>query len=156
MRFWPGRGSKSPASQEPVTDLDAIVCEPIRFRYEGKIHLLKVVGLDTFLAFSNAQHQLMKAVADDEIKLSAADLGKKYLSVIQPLCPTLKLEDIMSMEQVQIAALYQLVIDMISGQVDLGPGTEKKKRSRLPIYDTVERSSSPNAPENSDGPPLQH
>ena len=146
MRFWPARTQ----AEGPVADLDAIVADPVPFRFKGKIHILKPIELDNFLRFANAQAEIMRTTGDKESKISTEELAKRYHRVFSAVCDTITVKDVMSMEQVQIAALYQLVIDMVTGQVDMGDG--KKKRQKIPLYDIVRASSSPNAPENSDGP----
>lgn len=135
MKLWPAR-SKAIRDEGPVADLDAIVSDPVSFRFKGKIHVLKPIDLKDFLKFTNAQASLMRSANDPEKRLSAKELAEQYLSVISPLCDTITLDHIMEMEQVQIAALYQLVIDMVTGQVDTGDG--KKKRAKLQIYDIVQ------------------
>ena len=134
MKLWPARSKAQ--RQGPIADLDAIVEEPVYFRFKGKIHTLNPVALDEFLKFTNAQNDLMKSLASTDEKLTAEDLAHKYLAVIEPLCPSITYDLLMSMEQVQVAALYQLVIDMVTGQVDMGSG--KKKRQKVDIYNTAQ------------------
>lgn len=146
MKMWPAR---SKASDGPVQDLDAIVAEPVSFRFKGKIHTLKPFSLAEFLKFTNAQSALMNLLKDEDTLISSNDLAKKYLAVIGSVCDSITLEDILAMEQVQVAALYQLVIDMVTGQVQQSDG--KKKRQKLQIYDSVQHSSSQSALGNSVG-----
>lgn len=136
-----------------MADLDALVAEPVRFRYGGKIHELKPMSLEQFLRFSNAQSALMSSVNEDG-PMTARALAEKYHRVISSVCDTISLEDIMGMEQVQVAALYQLVIDLVTGQVQTGDS--KKKRRKLEIYESVPLSSSQSAPANSDGRSENH
>ncbi len=145
--LWPARSQK--IDDGPVADLDAIIAEPVPFRFKGKIHTLKVIDLEHFLRYTNAQSNLMKAASDQGNPMTAKELAQKYFEVINPLCETISIIDIMSMEQVQIAALYQLITDLVTGQVDLGEG--KKKRQKIPIYDIARASSSQNVPVNSGG-----
>lgn len=145
MKMWPTR---SQASDGPVADLDAIVAEPVSFRFKGKIHTLKPFSLAEFLKFTNAQNDLLASFKDD-VSLTPQALADRYHKVISSVCSSISVDDIMSMEQVQVAALYQLVIDMVTGQVDQGDG--KKKRKKIEIYDSVGPSSSLSALGNSDG-----
>ena len=146
-KFWPTR-SKAVSDTEPVTDLDAIVAEPVPFRFKGKIHFLKPFSLEEFLKFTNAQTRLTNSLSSTE-QISPKELAEKYHSVISSVCDTITVQDILSMEQAQVAALYQLVIDLVTGQVDIGDG--KKKRKKLDLYDSARASSLPNAPPNSGG-----
>lgn len=146
-KLWP---SRTKHIDGPVADLDAIVAVPVPFRFKGKIHELKPFSLAEFFKFMNAKVSL-ENVLTGAAPPTPRDLAKQYHGVVSAVCDTITVEDILSMEQVQIAALYQLIIDMVTGQVDLGEG--KKKRLRLDLYDSGQPLSLPNAPENSDGPP---
>lgn len=140
MKLWPARTQAKQV--EPVCDLDAILAEPVAFRWNGTIHYLKPMQLDEFLKYSNAQSKLMAEVSS-ETKLDPNTLIQRYHAVISSVCDTISVEDIKSMSQAQVAALYQLVIDLVTGQVVV-PGDSKKKRLKLPLYESVEVSSSPN------------
>lgn len=146
MKLWPSRTNAR--AVEPVTDLDAIVAEPVPFRFGGKIHFIKPVLLDEFLKFSNAQATFSNKMNDD-VLLTPTGLAEQYHKVISSVCDTISLKDVLKMEQAQVAALYQLVLDAVTGQVDTGDG--KKKRKKVQIYDSAQRSSLPSAPESSDG-----
>lgn len=135
MKLWPTR-TKAAKEVEPVTDLDVIVSEPVPFRYKGKIHYLKPMQLDEFLKFTNAQAHLMDAIRKDDVTLTGVQLAERYFAVISSVCDTIVLDDILNMEQAQVAALYQLVIDLVTGQVDHGDG--KKKRLKLPLFESVQ------------------
>ena len=147
MKLWPARTKKT--AGVPITDLDAIIAEPVYFQLKGKIHELQPMSLESFLKFTNAQAALMNLAKEDG-PMTAKSLANKYLSVISSVCSTITIDDILEMEQVQVAALYQLVIDLVTGQVDLGEG--KKKRLKIPIYEYAQASSLQNVPESSDGP----
>lgn len=144
MKIWPARSNKSKV-EEPIADLDAIISQSVAFKYKGKIHSLKPMTLEEFLKFTNAQASLVNLLKDDK-SITPKGLAESYHSVISAVCDTITIEDILDMEQVQIAALYQLVIDLVTGQVDMGDG--KKKRQKLDIYDYGPDSLSPSAHEN--------
>jgi hypothetical protein len=154
LKLWPARTKAQAPKDVPVTDLDAIVAEPVYFKYHGKIHRVEPVTFEDFLKFTNAQSELFSSNRNNE-KMTPEQLVARYYSVISSLCKTVSLEDIRSMEQVQIAALYQLIMDMVTGQVKLEDG-KKKTRQKIQLYESVERSSLPNAPESSDGQSKQH
>jgi hypothetical protein len=149
VKLWPTRTKQT----APITDLDAIVAETVSFKYRGKVHQLKPMSLEQFLKFTNAQSELLASVNEDRL-LTAKDLAEKYLGVISSVCDTITLDDILAMEQVQVAALYQLVIDLVTGQVDLGDS--KKKREKIPIYSFGQVSSSPSVPESLVGQSESH
>ncbi len=147
-KLWPSRTQAQDIG--PISDLDAIVADPIPFRFKGKIHILKPIALDDFLRFSNAQAEILRA-ANAEVRMSVDDLAFKYHRLFSSVCDTITIDDVKGMAQVQIAALYQLIQDMFMGQVDMGDG--KKKRQKIPIYDIARASSWQNVPANSDGQP---
>lgn len=153
MKLWPARSKFK--DLEPVADLDAIVAEPVTFRYQGKIHSVKPIRLDEFLKFTNAQSKLMEELKGEENRMTPRQLAERYHSVVNAVCDTLTIDDILTMEQAQVAALYQLVIDMVTGQVKLD-GSQKKSRQKIPIYESVQPLSSPSVPENSDGQLKEH
>ncbi len=145
-KLWPARTQAQDIG--PISDLDAIVADPIPFKFKGKVHWLKPIALEDFLRFSNAQAEILRA-AHSETKMSVDELAFKYHRIFSSVCDTITVDDVKCMAQVQIAALYQLIQDMFMGQVDLGDG--KKKRQKIPIYDIARASSWQNAPANSDG-----
>lgn len=122
MKLWPAR-TKSKVDV-PVTDLDAIVSESVPFRFQGRIHELKPISLAEYLKFLNAMTEMNAAFQDKEAAtpMTARDLAAKYHAVISAVCDSITLDDVMKMEQAQVAALYQLVIDQVTGQVDQGDG----------------------------------
>lgn len=140
-KLWPARTMKHP--DDPVTDLDAIIAKPVHFQLKGKMHRLEPIVLEDFLKFTNAQASLMRAMSDKETKLSVRELAEKITAVFASVCSTLTVDDVLGMEQAQVAALFQLVMDHVTGQVDFGDG--KKKRAKIPIYDIARASSLPNA-----------
>lgn len=149
MKLWPARTNQKKSDVEVVTDLDAMLSEPVPFRFNKKVHYLKPVELGAFLKFTNARIALTEEKKDGS-PLTKDELVKRYHDVISSVCDSISYEDIYHMSQTQVAALYQLVIDMITGQVDLGDG--KKKRRRADIYNYAEPSSSQNAVSSSAGP----
>ncbi len=149
-KLWPARTKHT---EGPVADLDAIVADPVDFRFKGKRHRLKPFTLAEYLKFVSAKVVLETAISGTN-PVTPRELADSYHRVIASVCDSITVEDIMQMEQVQVAALYQLVIDMVTGQVDTGDG--KKKRMRMDLYASVQPSSSPSVPESLDGTPKPH
>lgn len=146
MKLMPAR-----SSTDVVTDLDAIISESVSFRFNGKIHQIRPISLESFLKFSNAETKLMAGLKDEAILKSPKELATRYFEMISSVCDSITLEDIQGMEQAQVAALFQLVLDVVTGQVDMGEG--KKKRKKLPIYESAAPSFLPSARESLVGPP---
>ncbi len=138
LNLMPAR-ARAKQPEGPIADLDEIIARPVPFRFAGKIHQLDPITTEDFLLFSNAQAELMRAMQDKETPISAKDLAIKIHRVFGSVCKSLTLADVESMQQAQVAALYQLVLDMVTGQVDFGEG--KKKRQKIPLYDIAQASS---------------
>jgi hypothetical protein len=61
-------------------------------------------------------------------KISAGELLTAYAEVIGAMCPEITKDHINCMTQAQVGALFQLVLDCISGRV----GSEKKNTVAAP------------------------
>jgi len=144
MKLWPARSKHV----DPVVDLDNLIAEKIAFKFKGKIHYLKPISLEEFLRFTNKNSEFLTSLKDDK-EISAKELAMGYLGVINTVCESIGLDDIEEMEQAQIAALYQLIVDTVTGSVETGEG--KKKRLRLPIYHSKQATSLQNAAGSLDG-----
>jgi hypothetical protein len=148
-KLWPARTNKV---EGPVADLDAIVSDPVPFKFDGEIHVLKPFSVQDYLRYVNAKIQLETKITGGSI--TPDQLVESYHAVISAVCSTITIAHIRKMQQVQVAALYQLVIDMVTGQVDTGE--DKKKRKRIDLYESVRPLSSLSAAENLDGLPKRH
>lgn len=140
---------KKKASVEVITDLDAIVNDSIHFRYKGRIHEIKPISLEAFLKFTQANTAFLANMGGEK-DITPDQLVNEYQSLISSVCSTITRQDIEDAEHAQLAALYQLIVDAVTGQVDKGDG--KKKRVRLPIYEYAEQSSSLNVQTATVGP----
>lgn len=138
-----------PKANGPIADLDAIVAEAVPFKFQGRLHFIKPITLREFLKFTQANADFHARLTSDS-KLTADELASEYEKVIQSVCDSITKKHILSMEQAQVAALYQLIIDAVTGQVAT-PDEGKKKRVKIPIYDFAQVSFWPNAPESSVG-----
>lgn len=112
---------KAKKAPKVVTDLDAIVRDPIAITLHGKTHTIKPVLVEEFFALSNALAIVKELGLRDKLTLDEVIDG--YYGVIYAVCPTITREDIRACSQSQIAALLKLVIEHVSG----GLTDEKKK-----------------------------
>jgi len=133
-----------------IVDLDAIIAEPVYFKWNGKIHEIKPITVKEFLKYANANSKLLSSLQSDD-KQPWETLASQYHSVIASVCDTISIDDVLKMEQPQVAALYQLIVDRITGTVDLGNG-KKKTRLRLPIYKSMREALSRKDASSSGGP----
>lgn len=154
MRIMPARSQKMPVSV--VVDLDAIVSNPIAFRWKGRAHEIRPITVKEYFNFTNAKIDFDQTISSDK-SLGWESLAIKYYQIISSVCDSITVEDIKDMQHAQVAALYQLVLDKILGISDpeYDPETgevKKKSRTRLPIYETSESDQSSQRPAySSDG-----
>ena len=112
---------KAKKAPKVVTDLDAIVRDPIAITLHGKTHTIKPVLVEEFFALSNALAIVKELGLRDKLTLDEVIDG--YYGVIYAVCPTITREDIRACSQSRIAALLKLVIEHVSGGL-----TDEKKR----------------------------
>lgn len=148
--MWGKKAARDSANQAVDTDLDALLSEEVTFRFNGRVHKIKPISLAEFLKWTQAHTSLMDSIKSDQEIITPKMLAEKYHEVISAVCDSITVADVESMEQAQIAALYQLVIDKMTGQVPTSDGV-KKKRMRIDLYNSGRPSSSPNSAPASGG-----
>lgn len=110
-----------------VSDLDAMVANPIAFRLHGKVHHLRPVTTKEFFAYSNALISLDRLKEDS--KISDEEILDTYLRLIQAVCDTIDREDVRKMTHAQAGALIKLIIDHVTGRVHAPePATEEEQK----------------------------
>ena len=105
-----------------VADLDAIKSEPVGFYLFEKLHIIKPLNVEEFMGYVDEYVNLMDLKNRTEV--SAEELIEKYYRCFSKVIKTLTIDDVKNMSQQQCAALYELVMDTITGKVFT---TEKKK-----------------------------
>lgn len=117
-----------------VADLDRLESHSVGFRLHGKTHIIRPVKVKEFYATiaklaSFAELQKSEKLTDDE-------LNTRYLELIQMLCDTVTLKDIQDCSRPQIAGLFQLIVDSITGKAHaVGEALElpEKKSPQNPL-----------------------
>lgn len=134
--FWTKKKKKLRAlpAGGPIVDLDAISRDPVPFQFEGVVHFISPISVEEFLHFTNANAAFMERLKSEK-PLTSEELVESYAGVIGSVCPTIEAAHIARMEQAQVAALYQLVIDTVTGRVKTAEA--EKKTARLGIYEQV-------------------
>lgn len=134
--FWKKKSKRLRAldTSGPIVDLDAISRDPVPFRFEGKTHFISPISVEEFLRFTNANAAFIERLKSEK-PLTSDELVESYAGVIGSVCPTIEAAHIARMEQAQVAALYQLVIDTVTGRVKTAEA--EKKTARLGIYEQV-------------------
>lgn len=106
-----------------VADLDALVADPVAFRFGGQTHVIQPITTLEFYRFLNAYYDAMETVKSSESK--PAEVKKAVHGVIESVCKTITRSHIDAMTQPQLHALIKLIIDVVAGRTD--PEEEKKK-----------------------------
>jgi hypothetical protein len=110
--------------RELVSDLDKILVEKVSFKLHGKIHTIAPLTAAQFFQYSNALNDLHAS----EKKMGAEELVNKYHALAHPIVPTIEKSDIAKCTQQQIAGLFRLLIDSVTGyRKDPQVLDEKKK-----------------------------
>jgi hypothetical protein len=97
-----------------VADLDKLIAEPVAFRFGGKTHLIKPMSTSEFFSVT-AKLGKMEELRSKE-NLEVKELIDAYYGLFSAMCTSLKRSDIESMSQVQVGALFQLMLDCIMGR----------------------------------------
>lgn len=113
---------KQEKNVEVVSDLDAIDSEPIGFRFQGRVHVIKPITAGQLLRVYEGFHQLDRLIASKEV--TAEELVDSYAKLFGSVCETITRKDVEEMSQAQAGALFALVFDTVTGRSQ----AEKKKR----------------------------
>jgi len=113
MRLWPAR---SKHTAELVADFDALSSEPISFRLNGKIHQIKPINTAEFFKYANAYAKLMQMLDEKRTTIHPRELIERYFEVFSSVCDSITMADIENSNNAQMAGLFQLIIDTVSGR----------------------------------------
>lgn len=106
-----------------VTDLDAILADPVAFRFNGKTHYIRAVTTKEFYQFMDSYQGIVDTLNDPMATRGA--IVKSAHSVVSSVCDSITLDDVMQMNHLQVKALFKLIIQSVSGsEIEID---EKKK-----------------------------
>ena len=108
-----------------VSDLDAMVANPVAFRLHGKVHRMRPITVKEFFAVSNALLSLERLKSDD--RLTDEQIIDLYFQIIHSVCDSVTKNDIKSMTHAQAGALIQLIVDHVTGRAHVPIPDEQKK-----------------------------
>lgn len=114
-RLMPSRQKYTEAANNAVADLDAILVEPVSFKLHGKIHIIKPLDVQQFMLLTKAIIDFQELQSKDAI--TPSELIDRYYSLMNGVCPSIKRKDIEDMTHQQVAALYDLVMNTITGKI---------------------------------------
>lgn len=115
------------ASGVLVTDLDALIETPVKFRLHGKDHILNPISTINFLKVVSNLQELMELKEDEKAveKFQTEDFINRYYNLFHVVCDTITKKDIGDMTHAQAGALVSIVVEHIQGKTHLD--VEKKK-----------------------------
>jgi len=108
-----------------VADLDRMISDPVGFRFQGKIHVIKPMTQEVFLRAASAfakMDQMRKDPVYDPEKLIAV-----YVDLFNKVCDTIGENEIRSMTDAQRGAVVQQIVDCITGRAH---ADEDKKKTQ--------------------------
>lgn len=114
-------------SDNVVADLDAITQDTVNFKLNGKIHEIKPLSTKEFLVYTNALSKLWELKEKDVV--GPDELIDKYYDMVYSIVPSITKEDIGSMNQQKIGALFQLILDTVSGRTQVLTRQEAQKKT---------------------------
>jgi len=114
-KIMPTRKSSKKSGSVLVADLDSMVTKTVTFKVHGKMHEIPPLSVEEFMVFT-ARYSEVMALQQKE-KVTPAELIDAYYMMVNSVCKTISKEDIKSMSQNQVAALYQLMVDVFTGKV---------------------------------------
>lgn len=133
MAFWrkqfkPAR-SAAAGVDSVVRDLDALIAEPIPFRFSGEVHFIEPITTASLLILLDKFARFDKIARDKA--LSVEHLVDSYLEIFSAACPTIKKHHVENMNQAQASALFQLIFDSCTGRAQSERVERKKKLKEL-------------------------
>jgi len=106
--------SQSRVQKEMVSDLDAIIQKTITFRLLGRVHEIRPISTKSYLEYINALAAVIQL--SDQDKVTPTELIQKYHALVSSVVDSISLSDVESMTQAQVGALFQLIMDTITGK----------------------------------------
>jgi len=115
QKLRPARQKYTESATNAVADLDAMLVEPVSFKLHNKIHLLRPLNVEQFMVLSMALVDIVELQKKQSI--SPDELVDKYYALVSSACDTVSKNDIRDMSQQQVSALFNLIIETITGKV---------------------------------------
>lgn len=126
-KFLPTRqDSKAKSAAVMVADLDAMTTKPVSFRLLGRVHTIEPLTVQQFIGFAAAYADVLK-MQDQEV-VTPAQMVDSYFNLVSSVCKSITKADIQKMSQQQVAALFQIMVDLHTGRLF---GDEKKTLEKV-------------------------
>lgn len=105
---------ESAKSSVLVADLDKLITERVAFKFGGQTHYINPITTAEFFKVTSEMAKLDSLKVQKEV--SAKELIDSYTALIGSVCETITRDHISSMTQAQVGALFQLVLDCVTGK----------------------------------------
>ena len=127
LTFRPARGKYADDSAPVIADLDALIAEPVNFKWQGKKHTIKPFSQKQFLMAMNSYSKILNATKEN--KLTYEEQLDLYADLFGQCCDTITRKDVELMTSAQIVALMTLITETVTGKIH---GDSKKKVNPSP------------------------
>lgn len=121
------------------TDLDKLVTESLKFRFNGEVHELKPLSAGQFYRVANALAALHSF--NDKKELSQDEVVNAYYAVVSSVCDTIPKEAIYKMTSAQFGALYTMILEHVNGRSHRATQEDLEKKT-LQLQSTYVKSGS--------------
>lgn len=111
----PTRQRYTEAATQSVADLDALLVEPVSFKLHGKMHTINPLSVEQFMLLSSALVEIVDLQKKEG--LTSDELIERYYGLVTSVCDTVTKDDIREMSQQQVSALFNLIIETITGKL---------------------------------------
>ena len=100
-----------------VSDLDALVDTPVAFKFQGETHVINPLTAGEFLQVYEAFAKIEILV--NEKNITAQEVVEAYTELFSSVCKTITKRHVEEMTQAQSAALFQLVLQSVTGKAQV-------------------------------------
>jgi hypothetical protein len=114
IRLWPARAGKA-QSEEVVADLDAMIAEPIAFKFQGKRHIIKPVSTVEFLKYVKASVAVAEMMKNP--KATKDEVIDATFDIVASVCDSFRRSHLEAMTQAQAGALLALISKCVTGEI---------------------------------------
>lgn len=125
-KIWPSRqDAKRKQGRTPVmvSDLDAMISQPVSFKVLGKVHTIEPLTVEQFTRFAFTYSKIISL--QDQEHVSPDELIEAYFEMVSSVCNTISRENIKRMSQQQVAGLFQIMVDLHTGRLFSEEGEKK-------------------------------
>jgi hypothetical protein len=111
-----------------ISDLDAMVSEPVGFVLHGRTHVIKPITLEEFYKFVNAWTAVLSW--KDSEKVGPREYLSGLTALFQSVCDSITPDDVSKLTQAQAGALFSLIVESVTGKAQAAEvaGSDQKKK----------------------------